>query len=123
VLGQKAALVETKSFGRREVYAVESPGEWFEDFGSGALAAGKATVAIEPIFKETITTTVPYHVFLTPNSRCVLYISRKAPSAFTVRALSGSRQCTFDYRIIAKRKDYESVRLGRPGTNKLRRSP
>ena len=115
VLGQKAALVNTTSFGKREVYAVESPGEWFEDFGSGTLSAGKATISIEPIFKETITTTDRYHVFLTPNSRCILYVSRKTSTAFTVRALNGSRKCGFDYRIVAKRKGYESVRLRQVG--------
>ncbi len=31
--GTKSALVETASYGKRQLYAVESPENWFEDFG------------------------------------------------------------------------------------------
>ncbi len=111
VTGQKMALVETASYGQREVYAVESPGEWFEDFGSAKLTSTQATVRIDPVFGETVATDREYHVFLTPNGRCTLYVAEKKPTFFEVRRLTGSRRCVFDYRIVAKRKGYETVRL------------
>ena len=111
VTGQKAALVKTASYGRREVYAVESPGEWFEDFGSAALTGTQAIVRIDPVFGETVTTNRKYLVFLTPNGSCSLYIADKRQTFFTVRRLAGSRNCAFDYRIVAKRRGYETVRL------------
>jgi len=111
VAGSKAALVQTASYGKREVYAVESPGEWFEDFGDARLVRGRAVIPIDLVFGETITTGHAYHVFLTANGPCSLYIERKQPNAFTVKELRGSRTCSFDYRIVAKRKGYENVRL------------
>jgi hypothetical protein len=113
VMGQKAALVTTSSYGPREVYAVESPGEWFEDFGNASLAGGRAVVPIDSIFAETVNTQRDYHVFLTPNARCTVYIADKQLRFFTVKRLSGTRRCRFDYRIIARRRGYENVRLPR----------
>ena len=111
VMGQKAALVTTASYGQREVYAVESPGEWFEDFGSNRLSGSQAVVRIDPMFGETVNTDVEYHVFLSPDGRCTLYVADKKPTFFKVRRLTGSRNCAFDYRIVVKRRGYENVRL------------
>jgi hypothetical protein len=113
VLGTKAALVQTASYGKRELYAVEAPGEWFEDFGAERLVDGLAVVKLDPVFGQTVSTERPYHVFITPSGRCNLYVSEKGPASFTIRALSGARDCAFDYRIIAKRKGYEGTRLAR----------
>jgi hypothetical protein len=54
-----------------------------------------------------------YHVFLTPNGDCRgLYVTQKSPSSFVVRELGGGHSTlSFDYRIVAKRKGYEQVRL------------
>lgn len=111
VLGSKAALVQTASYGKRELYAVESSGEWFEDFGNGRLSHGRATIRIDPVFGETVTINRGYHVFLTANGPCDVFVERKRASAFTVRTVRGSMSCSFDYRIVAKRKGFENVRL------------
>jgi hypothetical protein len=111
VMGSKAALVQTASYGKREVYAVESPGEWFEDFGTATLVHGQAVIRIDSMFGETVNTADSYHVFLTANGPCSLYVVRKQPAAFMVKSLRGSMSCRFDYRVIAKRKGYENVRL------------
>jgi hypothetical protein len=111
VAGSKAALVQTASYGKREVYAVESPGEWFEDFGDGRLVHGHAVIPIDPVFGQTVSTGFDYHVFLTSNGPCSLYVERKRLNSFTVKALRGSRSCRFDYRVVARRKGYENVRL------------
>jgi hypothetical protein len=110
--GAKAAVVDTKDYGRRTLYAVESPQSWFEDFGTGQLANGAAAITIEPIFAETVNLTEDYHVFLTPLGDCALYVSGKSPTSFNVRAMGGSTCSTsFDYRIVAKRLGFENLRL------------
>jgi hypothetical protein len=113
VIGQKAALVTTASYGKREIYAVESPGEWFEDFGSGRLTGVGTMVIIDPVFAQTVNTDREYHVFLSPNGRCTLYTTDKRAGSFMVRRMGGSRRCAFDYRIVARRLGYENVRLTR----------
>ena len=110
--GTKSAIVETADYGWRHLYAVESPQNWFEDFGQATLAAGEGVVSIEPIFAQTVNLELPYHVFLTPLGDCPLYVAEKSASSFTVRAHEGAAcEVTFDYRIIAPRLDYEDLRL------------
>jgi hypothetical protein len=93
--------------------AIHSPENWFEDVGSGQLSGGEAVVNIESVFGETVNTGVDYHVFLTPNGDCKgLYVSQKSPGSFVVRELGGgTSSIAFDYRIIAKRKGFEQIRL------------
>ncbi len=112
--GSKSAVVPVDNNTRKvALYAVESPENWFEDFGSGQLSNGVATIELEPTFAQTVNLSVDYHVFLTPNGNSGgLYISSKTPTSFEVRE-SGSGRSTiaFDYRIVARRKGYETVRL------------
>jgi hypothetical protein len=56
VSGGKNAVVETATFGKRKLYAVESPENWFEDFGQAKLVNGRAVITIEPVFAETVNT-------------------------------------------------------------------
>ncbi len=113
--GTKSAVVETEAYGRRLLYAMESPQNWFEDFGSAQLHDGQATVTIEPIFAATVNLSQPYHVFLTPLGDCPLYVAEKTPASFTVRAMAG-QACSigFDYRMVALRKGFEDLRLATP---------
>lgn len=93
--------------------AIHSPENWFEDVGSGQLSGGEAIVNIESVFGETVNTGMDYHVFLTPNGDCKgLYVAQKSPTSFVVKELGGgASSVTFDYRIIAKRKGFEQIRL------------
>jgi hypothetical protein len=111
--GTKSALVETASYGKRQLYAVESPENWFEDFGGAQLIRGRATVKLDPIFAETVSTKDEYHVFLTPKGDCEgLYIASQTADSFEVRELRhGEDTIAFDYRVVAKRKGYERPRL------------
>ena len=95
------------------VHAVQSPENWFEDFGSGTLSAGAATITLDPTFAQTVNTAIPYHVFLTPNGDCKgLYVAQKSATSFEVRELGGGlSNAAFDYRIVAKRLGYENARL------------
>jgi len=95
------------------LYAIEGPENWFEDAGTGHLASGVAVVTLEPVFAQTINTSPDYHVFLTPRGDCKgLYVSNTGPSSFEVHELGGgTSSLDFDYRIMAKRKGYEDIRL------------
>jgi hypothetical protein len=101
--------------GARKValYAVEAPENWFEDFGSGQLSNGTATVSLEPTFRQTVNTDTDYHVFLTPSGDSHgLYVAQKTPTSFEVREQGGgTSSIAFDYRIVARRKGYEQIRL------------
>jgi hypothetical protein len=111
-IGTKSALITTQDYGQRKLYALESPQNWFEDFGTAQLVNGQATVPIEPIFAQTVNLTEAYHVFLTPLGDCALYVAAKTPASFTVKAMSGQTcSIAFDYRIVAKRLGYEALRL------------
>jgi len=111
--GTKSAVVDTQDYGWRHLYAVESPQNWFEDFGLATLAAGEAVVPIEPIFAQTVNLDLPYHVFLTPlDEFCSLYVTGQTASSFIVRAEEGAGcEIEFHYRIIAPRLDHEDLRL------------
>ncbi|MGA9349288.1 MAG: hypothetical protein WBW48_10875 [Anaerolineae bacterium] len=114
--GTKSAMVQTANYSRRLLYAVESSGVWFEDFGKASLVKGEATVAFELIFAETVNLEMDYHVFLTPlcQEPVLLFVTAKSAKGFTVRGVTLNGQptgCAFDYRIVAKRLGYEQVRL------------
>jgi hypothetical protein len=112
--GTKSSVVPVDN-GTRQValYAVESPGVWFEDYGSGQLVSGVATINIDPAYAQTVNTGVEYHVFLTPDADCEgLYVTARTATGFEVRELRhGKSNVAFDYRIIALRRGYETKRL------------
>ncbi len=112
--GSKSAVVPVDGGSRKvALYAVEAPENWFEDFGSGQLSAGAAVISLEPVFAQTINSGVEYHVFLTPTGDCKgLYVANKTATSFEVRELAGGRSSTgFEYRIVARRKGYEEIRM------------
>jgi len=101
--------------GQRQValYAMESPQNWFEDFGSGQLVGGIAKVSLDPIFAEAANTGMQYHVFLTPEGESRgLYVNNKTANGFEVREVGGGQSdVAFSYRIVALRRGFENVRL------------
>jgi hypothetical protein len=113
VAGGKSARVKLQDGREVALYAVESPENWFEDFGTGQLQGGKTEVSLDAEFLQTVDTAAGYHVFLTANGDCGgLYIAHKTPTGFEVRELGhGSASVAFDYRIIARRRGFENVRL------------
>jgi hypothetical protein len=114
VMGQnvKSAAVRGPGGSLVRLYSMESPESWFEDFGSGQLKGGSASVELEPGFAGVVKTD-QYRVFAIANGDCKgLYIGSKMPSSFTVHELQGgTSNVAFDYRIVAKRKDIEGARL------------
>jgi hypothetical protein len=112
--GSKSAVVPVDG-GTRKValYAVEAPENWFEDFGSARLSEGSAVISMESVFAQTVNTDLEYHVFLTPKGDCKgLYVTNETAESFEVRELGGgTANVAFDYRIVARRKGYETIRL------------
>jgi hypothetical protein len=108
-------LEEAVKQGNKKIglYTMQSSEEWIEDFGSGTLNGGVASIPLERRFARTISGQANYHVFLTPAGDCDgLYIANKTATSFEVRELkSGTSSVAFDYRIVAHRKGFESARL------------
>jgi hypothetical protein len=111
VTGTKSAVVNLKNGEGVTLYAVEASENWF----SAKLKDGAAVVAIDPLYSETVNTEIDYHVFLTPRGECKgLYVTNQKGSSFEVRELNGGNSdISFSYRIVAKRKGYEDVRLAK----------
>jgi hypothetical protein len=94
---------------------MESPENWFEDFGGGRLQDGASTVQIDALFAQAVNTELEYRVYLTPEGDCRgLYVTNKTASSFEVRELQGgTTNVSFSYRVVAKRKGYEDVRMAK----------
>jgi hypothetical protein len=111
--GTKSSTAKLQSGREVALYAVESPENWFEDFGSAELKAGVAWVPLDSSFAEATNAAITYHVFLTPSGDSNgLYVARKNPTGFEVRehGSSGSN-VAFDYRIVVRRRGYETIRM------------
>jgi len=59
---------------------------------------------------------VEYHVYLTPlcQEAVLLFVTDKGAAGFTVQGVTldgKASACGFDYRIVAKQRGYETVRL------------
>jgi hypothetical protein len=110
--GTKAATVKTPD-GPRELYSQESPENWFEDFGKGTIQNGVAIVTVAPDYEQTVTinATHPMHAFITPNGNMGNWWIEYKGNSFTVHAPTAANGTAFDYRMVAKRKGYETLRL------------
>lgn len=111
--GSKSAAVPVEGNRMVRLYAVEAADNWFEDAGSGQLANGSTTIAFDQVFAQTINGDLDYHVFITPNGECEgLYVTSKTAQGFEVRELHGGHSnVAFDYRLMARRKGFERVRM------------
>jgi hypothetical protein len=111
--GTIAPSVRTDDGRDVKLYGVAASENWFEDFGSGQLSGGSVRIALDAAFGSTVNTGEAYHVFLTARGDCKgLYVGAATASGFEVRELGGgTSNISFDYRIVAKRRGYESVRL------------
>jgi hypothetical protein len=111
--GSKSAAVAVDGNRMVRLYAVEAADNWFEDAGSGQLSNGSAAIRFESAFSQTVNPSVEYHIFLTPKGDCEgLYVSHEGPDGFEVHELRGGKSnIAFDYRIMARRKGFENVRM------------
>jgi hypothetical protein len=115
--GSKAAVVPT-SRGDRKLYCQESPEVWFEDVGEGQLVAGKARIDLDSLFLETVNINDqhPMKVFIQLNDDCNGVYVKRHTTGFEVQELrGGNSQAHFTYRVMAKRKGFETARLEAAG--------
>ncbi|SCJ49778.1 phage minor structural protein%2C N-terminal region [uncultured Clostridium sp.] len=108
VSGSKSRMVQTKSFGRRCLNAVESADCLFTDSGESKTINNKSIIFIDPIFKETVNTNIPYQVFLTKYSKGEIWVSERYPDYFVVES---DTEMSFSWKIEAKQLGFESTRL------------
>lgn len=108
VSGSKSRMVQTKSFGRRCLNAVESANCVFTDSGESKTINNKSIIFIEPIFKETVNTNIPYQVFLTKYSKGEIWVSERYPDYFVVKS---DEEMSFAWKIEAKQMGFEDTRL------------
>jgi hypothetical protein len=112
--GPKSAVVPHPDGSHRQLYTLESPESWFEDFGRGEVVNGRGRVELDPDFAAVVRSD-DYHVFLSPEGNSNgLFVSERAPDGFEVREQRrGRSRLSFSYRVAARRRDVEVERLAR----------
>ncbi len=109
--GVKSAAVPFPDGSHRRLYCMESPENWFEDFGFGELSNGEAQVQLDPGF-SAIVEGEGYHVFITEyEGNNALYVTQRTSAGFVVRTTAQTATGTFSYRVVAKRKDIAAPRF------------
>jgi len=90
-------------------YSLTSPDMEVITSGSGRLANGQSSVAIESDFSAAVSDEVPLKVIVTPTSACNgVFVADKNASGFTVQELAaGKSEATFDWIAIGRIKGYE----------------
>lgn len=109
VSGSKSAVVDTKDYGRRLLYAVEAPENRFVDEGVAVLQNGTARVVLDPVFLQTIEGEPIVHI--TPYGDSQIYVSEVGNDHFVVSTRPGEQDIRFAWRVSAFRKGYSGVRL------------
>jgi hypothetical protein len=112
--GAKNVAAEVAPNDYRGMHAEESAEVWFSDYGSAKLSAGKASVVLDPLFLRTVVVDEkhPIKVFIQMNGRSRGVYVTKHQESFDVTEYGGGRSnAEFDYRIIAKRKNFEDTRM------------
>lgn len=112
--GTKSAVVQTRDFGQRKLYAVESPEVRFADEGLSQLRDGVARVELDPILLETIEG--DYLVYVTPYGDASLYVAEIGNDHFVVKVREGDPNIAFAWRLSAHRQGYADVRLEEVGS-------
>ncbi|MDP4237380.1 MAG: hypothetical protein Q8919_13110 [Bacteroidota bacterium] len=113
--GTKAATVPIKNGSEyRKLYCEEATEIWFNDYGSSQLVGGKAVIELDDIFLNTVTIDEknPMKIFIQMNGESnPVYVKKGATSFEVVESGGGRSNASFDYRIVAKRRGFESRRL------------
>jgi hypothetical protein len=109
----KAGLIVRTDNGPKEVCFHQATESWLEDFGSGQIWGGRAQVQLAGDFRQTVTVsdTHPLKVFITPNADIGRWWVEKGSAGFVLMAPEAPEGARFDYRVVAKRRGYEDLRL------------
>jgi hypothetical protein len=113
VTGAKSAVVPFPDGSHRQLYCMESPESWFEDFGFGHLTDGQTSILLDRDFATTINTD-SYHVFITEyDDHNGLFVTNRTSTGFEVRAKTSMKEVAFSYRVVTRRKDIAAARLAK----------
>ena len=108
-LGSKNAAVET-SQGTTLINAYETAEYYFGDIGESVTdESGICKVMIDPLFLETVNTSIPYQVFVSPYSDDKVWVAERYDTFFVVK--SDKPNAKFTWELKAKRLGYENNRL------------
>lgn len=109
VSGSKNAVVSS-SKGYIAINAYETAEYYFGDIGESQTdKQGVKIINLDPLFLETVNTSVPYQVFLSSYDDAKIWVFARNDNMFIVK--SDKPNVKFAWEIKAKRKDYENVRL------------
>lgn len=107
--GAKNAVVPT-SQGMAAINAYETAEYYFGDIGKSKTDKnGQVLIQLDPFFLETINTSVPYHVFVSPYGNATVWVEQMDKNSFLVK--SSKPNIEFSWEIKAKRLGYEDDRL------------
>lgn len=94
---------------KKTMFAAEAPEVLFEDYGTGQLVNGSATITIDPVFSKNIHVSAerPLKVFIQLEGDCKgVYVTNKSANGFTVKELQGGNaNVPFSWHIVANRAD------------------
>lgn len=113
--GTKSAIVSIKgSSDFRKLYCEEATQVWFTDYGSSHLVNGRAVIQLDDIFLETVTIDAnnPMKLFIQMNDESKpVYVKKNGLSFEVIETEGGKSNADFDYRVVAKRRGFEELRL------------
>lgn len=109
VTGNKNAIVPTSN-GMTAINAYETAEYYFGDIGKSKTdESGQVLIQLDPIFLETVNTSIPYHVFVSPYGNANVWVEQMDRNSFLVK--SSKPNIEFSWEIKAKRLGYEKNRL------------
>lgn len=109
----KSAIV-TIDGEKKLFFCTEAPEMLFEDHGSGQLVNGRAEIALDREFLQTVIVNeqYPMRVMITLTDDCKGVFVKKFGDRFVVQELmGGTSNATFDYKVICNRAGYQHLRL------------
>lgn len=109
VSGTKNRVVKTKDYGKVLHYCYETATPMFGDVGTGKTDEnGFCYIYFDPLFSETVNTSVEYCVFLQKEGNGDLWIEEKGEDFFKVL---GTPNLSFSWEAKAKQSGYEYMRM------------
>ncbi|WP_102335751.1 phage tail spike protein [Salimicrobium jeotgali] len=103
--GSKSAIVDTESYGKRKMYAVEAPDVRFMDVIERTLSSGEHWIDLDPMFAETIE---GYSVFPVAQDGGKVRILQREATRFLVK-VNGGKNVELAAWVYGVRKGYKDV--------------
>ncbi|MBM3330571.1 hypothetical protein FJY68_01810 [candidate division WOR-3 bacterium] len=111
--GTVSTIMDTRR-GKKTLFAPEMPEAYFEDAGEGQLVKGHCRIDLEALFSDCIKVDATHRlkVFVQLEDDCNGVYVKKDETGFDVYELQGgSSNARFSWRVLAKWKGNEGVRL------------